>query len=242
MYIKPIIYALALSSISIASHAASITHSLNDPFINTWIHSDGINSYNLNVSTSHAPGHAYSVKFTTPSSSFSSDICDAISNTTIECSPGAYGATLVRDDNLHAITLTSSSGSGIYYDPNYLPKANPIAGVYRGYIKRNTPYQIELIIKIMQTDNKNAFAILTESYQANGGSCGGGLPTTYSVSVNPDNTLLFTYNGTFTHYSFKLDPAKLQITGDPSQRNFDAGLCASLYENNDLVLTKDQPK
>jgi len=95
----------------------------------------------------------------------------------------------------------------------------------------------------MQTDKKNAFEILTESHQTNGGgSCGGGLPTTYDVNINPDNTLLFTYNGTFTHYSFKLDPVKLQITKNPNNGYFNAGTCASLYSNYDLILIKDQPK
>lgn len=206
-----------------------------DPFIGKWVDFDGVHTYHLTVSKSHAPGQKYSIRYKTAHFEYASDMCNATSNTTLECANGAYGAKLVLDDTHHSITAITADGMFVFYNPNHAPAAHALLGIWKA--KHSDKYaDSDFTIIITKGKSDTEVMVSSNSSSTNGGLCqSSGFASAYKVTTDADNMQFVTNS---SGVGFQHDPEQHRIIKGKNRR-LHAGMCIDLeYEFADVIFTK----
>lgn len=199
-----------------------------DPFIKVWKYFDGVNTYSLNITSSPAPGQDYSIYYTFPGGSSSTDMCGISSNLSFSC---VTGESVTRNDAAHSLTLTSRYSSYVFYDPDYMPVPSKLLGNWSMTRSGGTRYTIS----IMSAPKENDYNVITSFFDDRGNKCYIGVPDIYHAEINSDGSQTLSRD----RYSFKYDPQKNQIVNPHPGKNFYAGLCVGLMDDGRIAFTKD---
>jgi hypothetical protein len=221
---------ILLISNLLASAAPTLLHGADsDPFIKTWrtFNGNGNSDYQLQIS---GRSQGYSVNYNGPSNEFyQSDSCNATSSATIDCPQNVH---LSRNDERHSMTVNSTSGSQLFYDPQYPPVLSSVIGVWQASVKNSgkTTY----FIKVMPGNSSSEYIINTESQGSDG--CFRAENNVYYVTPQTDGTQLFKANEWGKEYSFTFNPIKNQITqGELGEYDaFYAGYCVRIFYNSEV--------
>ncbi|KTD31348.1 hypothetical protein E3983_00060 [Legionella israelensis] len=208
--------------------AGSAQEASTDPFIQVWKYFDGVNTYTLNITNSHAPGQDYYINYTFPGGSASTDMCQVSSNTSFTC---MSGETVTRNDATHSVTLTTRNTSYVFYDPAHMPTPGKLLGNWSMVRSGGARFNIS----IMRGPGENDYNVITSYNDDRGNKCYIGVPDVYHASIHTDGSQILSYY----RYSFKYDPKKNQIVNPNPGKDFHAGLCIQLMDDGDIAFTKN---